>query len=173
MVKLQVWPGCWGRYMCGRLGLRPQTSSPLKKADCRMKPLTSAPKWNCSELTVFRARQEKVSWQKSWHHSSTFFTWLAACLFNSTHAVKNKASREGRMQRTARKEKVTPVLCLRGVTGLWLGEGGGKEGTLGGMAPALLGDQLTVVWLVSAEECRTTPTAPKSVNQCNKRPSTL
>lgn len=72
----------------------------------------------------------------------------AACLFSSTHTVKTEARREGRMSRTAQKEKVTPVLCLRGVTGLWLSEGGGEEDKMGGVAPVLL-DQLTVVWLVS------------------------
>lgn len=64
----------------------------------------------------------------------------------------------------AQEEKVT-VLCLRGVTGLWIGKG--EEDTMGGVAP-VLSDQLTVVWLVSAEEGCTPPTALKSVTQCNK-----
>lgn len=57
---------------------------------------------------------------------------------------------------------MTPVLCLRGVTGLWLSGGGGEEDMMRGMAPVLL-DQLTVVWLVSDEEGCTPPTALKSV----------
>lgn len=49
----------------------------------------------------------------------------AACLFSLPQTVNIKEDMEGRVLRTAEKEKGTPVLCLRGVTGLWLcGEGG-------------------------------------------------
>lgn len=45
------------------------------------------------------------------------------------------------MQGRQNIEKVIPVLRLRGVTVLWLSEGGGEEDTMGGMAAVLL-DQL-------------------------------
>lgn len=64
----------------------------------------------------------------------------AACLFSFAQTVKSEASAEGGERGTPHKEKVSPGLCLRGVTGLQLGEGGPGGG------------QLTVSWPVSAEQ---------------------
>lgn len=46
------------------------------------------------------------------------FVWL------DLHRKKFTVHRAGVDCRAALKAKVTPVLCLRGVTGLWLREGG-------------------------------------------------
>lgn len=54
------------------------------------------------------------------------FHLQASCLFSLTQTAKTKVCMGGRMQRTAQKEKVTPVLCLCHVYGLIV-RGGAEE----------------------------------------------